>query len=132
MLLIRKEQLAVLTPLHVDHFNQRLREHIQQQFPEFCAAHSDDQLEDEIRHASLCAVKFGFTTAFALCRFMNLQIVLGRDFDAYPENAWMREWLDPADELNPHARILSLYDEATVRLRYAELHGRGRAGTANE
>lgn len=117
MLLIRDEQMRVFAEDATRRFAERLCVSLRSQFPEHCAALGPHGLEAEVQHGIAAARSFGFVSSTDICRFLNLQIVLGRDFRLRPENAWAAAWLDPFDELSPSARMQGLYEEAVFRAR---------------
>jgi hypothetical protein len=117
MLRIRPEQMHVFEQVCVTHLVERFMAYLPLNFPDFCAAAGEPAVERETRDAIRRAQAYGFTSANDICKFLNLHVVLGRDFDKLPDNAWMREWLNPFDELHSSVRMRSLYRETIVRLR---------------
>jgi hypothetical protein len=117
MLVIRQAQMHVFEQLRITPWVERFIGYLRRNFPAYYAARGQPGVEREVQYAIACAQAYGFTSANDICKFLNLHVILGRDFDKLPNNAWMREWLNPNDELHSSARMRGLYRETIVRLR---------------
>ena len=88
-LTIRKEQLGVFSQEQVRKFEDWMVAHLTRFFPCECAAEgSESQVLDLVRYGIGRAAAHGITTKRDVCKYIDLMIVLGRDFDADTRFGW--------------------------------------------
>jgi|RhiMethySRZTD1v2_1073278.scaffolds.fasta_scaffold399678_2 hypothetical protein len=97
---IRKEQIAVFEQAGSPEFALRMEEHILEAFPK----HSDFLGREGIREIVCYGVEQGrglrFVTQSSVCLFIDLTLLLGREFYNDPQLLWAREIIED-DELFP-------------------------------
>lgn len=120
MLTIRKEQMQALRRVTIQEFEKDMLQHLMQFFPDESAAMGDKALRAHIRHAIARAKEYGVTSERDLCKYLNLTMVYGRNFDTDRELEWMRDFLTDADVPDPSERMSRLYAEALYRLELEE------------
>ena len=116
MLTIRKAQIQALGRVVMQEFEKDMLQHLEQFFPDESSAMGDKALRELIRHAIARAKDYGLTSERDLCKYLNLTMVYGRDFDTDPELEWMRGFLTDPDVLDPSERMSRLYAESLHRL----------------
>jgi hypothetical protein len=117
MLIIRHEQMRVLS---FALFERWMAPHLHQHFPEECARIGDGLLRDLIARGIAKARVYGFTSEPDICRYIDLMVVLGPDFDADPRFPWAADILNSAAFSNPGLRIEMLHQAALNYLRRIE------------
>lgn len=88
MLTIRKEQMAVFRGPAVKAFEERMVAHLGRCFPKQCRALSEPELRETIQYGIKAAAKYGIIIERDVCRYIDLMVVLGRDFDRDPKLPW--------------------------------------------
>jgi hypothetical protein len=92
-------------------FQIRTLAHMKRCFPEKCAELEDAMLEELIHYASQRASDYGFVNEREVCKFVDLALLFGRDFDRDPSLDWAQGiLLDPDFELATE-RADELYDQ---------------------
>jgi hypothetical protein len=115
MLTIRQAQFAVLSQLEVRKFEDWMLVHLKKFFPKQCAALGDTQLRETVQHGIERAAGHGLTAKRDVCKYIDLMIVFGRDFDADKRLPWAGEIL--GKRRNPSATIRALHEAARQHLR---------------
>ncbi len=116
MLTIRKEQIQAFSRVAMKEFEKDMLQHLEQFFPDECATLGGKALREYIQNAIVRAKEYGLTSERDLCKYLNLTMVYGRDFDTDPELEWMRDFLTDPDVLDPGERMSRLYAESLHRL----------------
>ena len=116
MLTVRKEQVRALGRAMMQEFEKDMLRHLQQFFPDESSAMGNRALRELIRHAIARAKDYGLTSERDLCKYLNLAMVYGGDFDTDPELEWMRGFLADPDVPDPSERMSRLYAESLHRL----------------
>ena len=116
MLTIRQEQLLALEAQANEASEDRLARHAQRFFPTQVAALAEPDLLRYVRQAVAAAQGHGFVTERDICKYLNLTLALGRDFDTAP---WARTILGAEHITGPTLRINRLYLKA-IELAEAE------------
>ncbi len=117
MLVIRGEQIKVLTRTMQARFEVEAYQHVMQHFPARCASLGEQAAIDWVRNGLNQAKAYGFSSQFDLFRYLNLLFECGQGFEpcALP-------YLDAASPLfhlhaeSPTVRMDLLMDEAYRRL----------------
>jgi hypothetical protein len=101
-LTIRKEQLAVFSRCEVQKFEDWILFHIKKCLPEEYEA-GEPQLRETIQSGIERAARYGFKSRRDACKFIDLMLVLGRDFDQMP---WARAILSA--QTIPEVKMLAI------------------------
>ena len=88
MLTIRKEQLKVLSRNEVQKFEVHMRAHLRKIFPEQSGTLGKEELDNVIRHGIERAKVHGIVSQRDVCKYIDLMMVFGRDFDTSPKLPW--------------------------------------------
>lgn len=115
MLKIRAEQLEAYSQAEVERFGEWMAAHLRRFFPRQCKPLGDDQLNETIRFGIARAATYGIKAKRDVCKYIDLVIVLGRDFDKDGTLAWAGEILNTQNQ--PHAKIEILHQVARIHLR---------------
>ena len=118
MLVIRDEQLAVLTRALYDRFIHMSYEHVCRHFPERRQELGDAATLDAVRDGLRRGRSYGFESQYDLLRFLNLLFEFGTDFERNDANAWARPYLE--SNRSPRFRMDVLMEEAYRKLNAAQ------------
>jgi hypothetical protein len=111
MLVIRRPQVDILAIPHEQRLRDRLQHHLREQFPDQCTR-LEGSLEDVVEAELVKARGYGLRSERDLCKYLNLVIVFGTEFDQTP---WASRVLSRADR-GPTLRINQLYGDALDRI----------------
>ncbi|HEY6345529.1 MAG TPA: hypothetical protein VIY49_28865 [Bryobacteraceae bacterium] len=115
MLTIRPEQLAVFSQLEVRKFEQWMLAHLWRFFPRECRAAGDGQVRKTIRYGIERAGGYGVASKRDVCKYIDLMIVFGKNFDTDPRYPWAAQILGkPGD---PAAKMRSALEAGQLHLR---------------
>ncbi|MFN7997632.1 MAG: hypothetical protein U0Q18_28700 [Bryobacteraceae bacterium] len=106
MLTIRREQLDIFSKLDVENFEQWVLTHLKKFFPAQCAAQDDRRTVDMIRTGIRRAGIYRIVSKPDVCKYIDLMMVFGPDFDQDRRYPWASEIL--ARDLPPAQRIQQL------------------------
>ena len=112
MLTIRKEQLAVFGPLGKKAFEDRMLVHIKKIFPEQSETLGEPKLRETIQYGTQRAAAYRITSERDVCKYIDLMILYGRDFDKDPNLPWAQSILQNQAIRNPTSKIERLYKAA--------------------
>jgi hypothetical protein len=115
MLTIREAQLAILSTVEVEKFERWMVVHLKKFFPKQCAVAGDSRLSEMIQYGIEWAGRYGITARRDVCKYIDLMLVFGRDFDTDRRNRWASEILGRGG--NSSARMRTLLRAAKLRLR---------------
>jgi hypothetical protein len=121
MLVLRSVQLRQMEELSRRSFERRLARHLEESFPEECARLGDDEVRRMCSQGVDRAQSHGFRSERDICKFLNLIVVFGFEFDR--ELPWAVEIL-AVDDPSPE-RMERLYAAA---LEAAEIADQGILG----
>lgn len=113
MLTVRLAQLHALEALANDAYERRLGRHAQQFFPERVASMTEPELHAYVRGAVAAARGHGLVSERDICKYLNLALSFGLDFDTDPALPWARAILTAEHIAGPTLRINRLYLKAT-------------------
>lgn len=85
---IRPAQIGVFSELADRTFEDWMVGHLRQFFPAQCDALGEEGLREIIRDGRTRAAHHGFRTRCDVCKYIDLMIVLGRDFDTDGRTRW--------------------------------------------
>jgi hypothetical protein len=112
MLAIRKEQLAVFGPLGKKAFEDRMIAHIKKVFAEQCETLGEPKLRETIQYGTQRAVAYRITSERDVCKYIDLMVFYGRDFDKDPNLPWAQSILQNQSIRTPSSKIERLYKAA--------------------
>lgn len=105
-LTMRQAQMDAFSHVEVQKFHDWMCAHLTQFFPGQAKALGDAQLRELIRHGILRAAEYGITKERDVCKYIDLMIVLGRDFDQDKRLTWAGKILSTKEESRPKIRAL--------------------------
>jgi hypothetical protein len=117
MLRIRWEQLAVFRNYALKSFEDRMRGHLSKCFPQQCKNRSDTDLRTLIQYGIKSAAKYGITAERDVCKYIDVMIVSGRDFDRDPQLPWASSILNDEALKVPATKIKRLHKAAKAEVR---------------
>lgn len=106
MLIIRKEQLEVLSASMVDKFIDSTAVHLRTIFPDQTDTMQDADLKKIIKAGILQAKQFDITIEEEVLRYLELMVTFGPDFINSPDYSWARQILE--QDIVGTAKILLL------------------------
>jgi hypothetical protein len=108
MLVIRKDQLQALAASRRKDFERRLLSHLRKWFPGETAELGETGLLAWISHGQQCAAAYGFVSERDICKYLDLMLVFGQDFDTDPKHAWASAFLRGKSLHSPGVRMSRL------------------------
>ncbi len=106
MLTIRKEQLKVFSRSEAEKFEDHMGVHLRKIFPEQCESLGQEELNKVVQHGIQRAKAHGIVAQRDVCKYIDLMMVFGRDFDTNSKLPWAsatlkEEFLEghPADKI---------------------------------
>lgn len=115
MFKISRKQMDAFSLASREGFENRMVTHLVRFFPERCLGEGENWIRQLINQGIAHAARHGIVTESDVCKYIDLMLVLGRNFDEEPDLKWAQDILWSKDLPTPGARINALYDEA---LRY--------------
>jgi hypothetical protein len=112
MLTLRKEQMKVFQPIAVKSFEDRVVAHLQKVFPEKSAQLGEDKLRDAIKYETQRAAVYSITSERDACKYIDLSILYGPDFDKDSNLPWAQNILQNKNIRNPSTKVDRLIREA--------------------
>jgi hypothetical protein len=112
MLTIRKEQLAVFGPVGQKAFADRMIAHLKKVFPQQSESLGEPKLRETIQYGTQRAAAYKMISEVDVCKYIDLMIFYGRDFDKDPNLPWAQSILQNRALRNPTAKIERLYKAA--------------------
>jgi hypothetical protein len=112
MLTIRKEQLAVFGPLGKKAFEDRVVVHIKKIFPEQFQSLGEPKLRETIEYGTQRAAAYRITSERDVCKYIDLMILYGREFDKDPKLPWAQSILQNQAIKDPSIKINRLFHSA--------------------
>ena len=116
-LTIRSAQFGVFSELEVLKFEDWMAGHLKRFFSAKCDALGEACIVETIRYGIKRASQHGFRTRRDVCKYIDLMMVLGRDFDLDPELPWAAailtgtRWKDTSAKLDQLSRTAVRYQE---------------------
>jgi hypothetical protein len=112
MLTLRKEQISVFGPLGKKAFEDRMLAHLKKVFPEQSKSLDEPKLRETIQYGLQRAAAYGITSERDVCKYIDLIILHGRDFDKDPNLPWAQSVLQNQAIRNPSSKIERLFKAA--------------------
>lgn len=115
MLTIRPKQIAAFSQVEVKKFEDWMVHHLNRFFPDQCQAAGESEVRKLVRHGIGRAGAHGFTAKREVCKYIDLMVVFGRQFDTDGRLPWAAEILGKKRPAAP--KMQSLHDAATRYLK---------------
>lgn len=115
MLVIRTEQLDLLAKASREEFIEQMCRHLRSHFPPQLRGCGDDVLKSHINDALRRSAGYGLTSRQDCCRFLNLAVLYGWQFDQSAAQQWMRDYLIDETVSSPSERLRLLVDQCVHR-----------------
>lgn len=112
---LRQAQLAAFSQREVQKFEDWMVVHLEKFFARKCKSMGEAQLRAMIQYGIKRAAAHRITSERDVCKYIDLMLVFGRDFDVDERHPWARETLQTRG--NAESRISSLYQSAERQLR---------------
>jgi hypothetical protein len=112
MLTIRKEQMAVFATLGQKAFEDRMLVHLKKVFPEQSQTLGEPKLRETIQYGTQRAAAYKIISECDVCKYTDLMIFYGRDFDKDPNLPWAQTILQNKAIRDPTSKIERLYKAA--------------------
>jgi hypothetical protein len=112
MLTLRKEQLAAFGPLGKKVFEDRVLTHLNKIFPEQTKSLAEPKLRETIQYGTQRAASYRITSERDVCKYIDLMLLYGRDFDKDPNLPWAQSVLQNRAINDPTSKIERLYKAA--------------------
>lgn len=97
-LTVRPLQMAVFSELEVRKFEEWMLVHLRRFFPRECRAADEKQLRETIQYGIERAAAYGVNSKRDVCKYIDLMIVFGKNFDTDPRYSWAGQILgEPGD-----------------------------------
>ena len=93
MLIIRQDQMDILRQEARKGFENRMLAHLTRYFSEACARMGEGETRDLIRYGIERANHYGIEAERDVCKYIDVMVVLGRDFDVDETFPWAAEIL---------------------------------------
>lgn len=116
MLAIRREQFAVFSQMEVRKFEDWMVAHLSKFFARQCRSIGESKLLETIRYGIQRAAFYGLTAKRDVCKYIDVMIALGRDFDTDVRFPWVPRIL--SRQTTPDTRAQSLLNAAISHLRH--------------
>lgn len=111
-LVIRHSQMEAFRFSLLGEFRQWMVLHIQKHFPERTVGWSDEVLRAFVDEGVRHALSYGILAETALCKFIDVRVLLGSTFDKDPAYPWAARTLHDESILSPDARVELLVIQA--------------------
>jgi hypothetical protein len=115
-MVIRTEQLRAFSDAAASGFHERMVTHLRKCFPAECEALQESGVRDTIRHGIQQSARYGATAERDVCKYIDLMMLLGRDFDTRAGLPWAARILNDQVLQTPGARIDQLFTVAKAHL----------------
>jgi hypothetical protein len=113
-LTIRLAQMETFSQVEIQKFEDWMVSHLNKFFPRECNSVGEPHLRDLIQHGIKRAAEHGITKERDICKFIDLMLVFGRDFDTDARSPWAHEIL--RTEKRPGSKVQALHDAAIAYL----------------
>jgi len=110
MLTIRPAQIKVFSQTEVAKFEEWMIVHLKKYFPVQCRAAGEQQLRTIIRTGIDRATVYEISSQRDVCKYIDLMVVLGRDFDTDRRFPWAAEIL--AKRCDSTSKMSALFELA--------------------
>jgi hypothetical protein len=105
MFTIRKEQLAVFGSVGKKAFEDRMLAHLKKFFPDKYEAVGDLKVREAIQYGTQRSSAYRIISERDVCKYIDLMMVYGRDFDKDPNLPWAQSVLQNQAIKDPTSKI---------------------------
>ena len=127
-MIIHRGHTEGLSSYMLKQFEDRLFEHVKKVFPERTAKLGDQETRAQVQRGIGRAQRHYVTRENDVARYVDLQFLVGEDFEQRPQMAWANDILTN-HKLAGDAKMRQIYDQLPDKLRgiyHAEKAGGGR------
>jgi hypothetical protein len=117
MLKIRPEQIAVFSEAEVRKFEDWTLAHVKRFFPRQYATAGEAEIRRRIRDGIKRAAAYGITSKRDVCKFIDVMIMAGPEFESDSRFPWAKEILERG--VDSYSKIAALTDYIEPVLRSA-------------
>jgi hypothetical protein len=114
VLTIRPEQLKIFSQAEVQEFEDWVLAHLRRFFPRQCDATGEWSLRSTIQYGIQRAAVYGITDRRDVCKYIDLMVVFGRDFDTDQRLSWAGEILKKPRP--PRTKMTALFETSKEHL----------------
>jgi hypothetical protein len=114
-MIIRQQQMAVLTEASRGKFEDRMVEHLNRCFPSECQALGDKGVLEAIRYGIERAASHGINLERDVCKYIDLMFAFGRDYDRDPALPWASRILQDDTFKSSTMKMERLFSEAKLQ-----------------
>ena len=111
-MIIRKEQMSAFAEVAATDFENRMVAHLNKCFPAECETLQEPGVCETIHYGIGRSAQYGVTAERDVCKYIDLMMVFGRDFDTRADLPWASRILNDRVLKNPTARIERLFTVA--------------------
>lgn len=118
MLVIRTEQMSAFSAAAEKQFEDWMVLHLNKFFASKCSRMGEDALRELIRYGIRRAASYGLTIRREVCKYIDVMLVFGRDFEKDPRHAWAQPILARNGQVGKGQALISAAHaelRATVR-----------------
>ncbi len=115
MIVFTRAQMAAFAAAQRTRFVDRMCAWLRDQFRDELWALADQELQRRVEAALVRADELGLRTERDCCRYLNLAVLYGWDFERREANAFMRAILEDRSVDNPGRRLQRLVEECLQR-----------------
>jgi|SRR5580692_2988489 hypothetical protein len=115
MFTLREKQMEVFVLIELKKFEDRVLEHVREFFPRKIENLSEENIREGIQYGIKRAAVYGIVAERDVLKYIDLAVVLGRDFDIDTRIAWASEILKTSNSSG--AKIESLLKAANDHLK---------------
>ena len=109
MLSIRKEQMAVFREPAIEAFVDKMVVHLNKCFPDKCNAMDEPKLRELVKYGIQRAASYKISSERDVCKYVDLMMVFGQDFDQDLKLPWAAEILNNTAIIKPATKVGRLY-----------------------
>jgi len=110
-MVIHPAQMAAFSQSATERFESRMLEHLNTCFPEQCRAWGEPKVRSTIRYGTERASAYGITAQRDVCRYIDLMVLFGPDFDRDSSLPWLSAVLNDRAMRDPTVKLEALYNE---------------------
>jgi hypothetical protein len=109
--------MAVFSSAAVKEFENRVVAHLKRCFRHELDSLGEPKVRELVQYGLRRAASYGIRTRRDVCRYIDLMIVFGGDFDKDPRLPWASGVLNDGELQDPTKKLLRLHEAATDYLR---------------
>lgn len=114
-MMIRQQQLTAFSDMSLSRFVERVAAHLHRCFPDECQALGPDGVQNTIQYGIERARAHGIKLERDVCKYIDLMIAFGRDFDRNPYVPWASRILEDDRIKDPSIKTDRLFNAAKLQ-----------------